>query len=44
MSRAAALWKLGDGAQFGQLSTQGAIEEAVLDLLEDEATEPAAAA
>jgi DNA topoisomerase IB len=30
-----ALHKLGDEARFGQLSTQGAVEEAVLDLLDD---------
>jgi DNA topoisomerase IB len=36
-----ALHRLGNEATFGQLSTQGAIEEAVLDLLEDA---PAAAA
>ena len=35
------LSKLGEGAAFGQLSTQGAIEEAVLDLLDD--APPAAA-
>jgi len=33
---AAALGKLGEGAAFGQLAFQGAIEKAVLDLLEDE--------
>jgi DNA topoisomerase IB len=33
---AAALSKLGEGASFGQLATQGAIENAVLDLLDDE--------
>ena len=32
------LHKLGDEAGFGQLATQGAIEEAVLDLLEDAPT------
>jgi DNA topoisomerase IB len=32
---AAALHRLGDGAAFGQLSTQGAVERAVLDLLDD---------
>jgi DNA topoisomerase IB len=31
-----ALSKLGEGAAFGQLAFQGAIEKAVLDLLEDE--------
>jgi DNA topoisomerase IB len=30
-----ALHKLGDEARFGQLSTQGAVEEAVLDLLDE---------
>ena len=30
-----ALHRLGDDARFGQLSTQGAVEEAVLDLLDD---------
>ncbi|MEY2476625.1 MAG: topoisomerase [Actinomycetota bacterium] len=30
-----ALHRLGDDARFGQLSTQGGIEEAVLDLLDD---------
>ncbi|MBV9043442.1 MAG: DNA topoisomerase IB [Acidimicrobiia bacterium] len=35
---APALGKLGEGAVFGQLATQGAVEEAVLDLLNDEAT------
>ena len=33
---APALTKLGEGAAFGQLAIQGAIEQAVLDLLEDE--------
>jgi DNA topoisomerase IB len=33
---APALSKLGEGAVFGQLATQGAIEKAVLELLEDE--------
>jgi len=33
---AAALSKLGEGAAFGQLAIQGAIEKAVLDLLDDE--------
>jgi DNA topoisomerase-1 len=32
---AGALTKLGQGARFGHLSTQGAIERAVLDLLDD---------
>jgi DNA topoisomerase IB len=31
-----ALGKLGEGAAFGQLAFQGAIEKAVLDLLDDE--------
>ena len=35
---AGALAHLGEGATFGQLSTQGAIEEAVLDLLDDAPT------
>ncbi|MBV8986758.1 MAG: DNA topoisomerase IB [Acidimicrobiia bacterium] len=35
---APALGKLGEGAVFGQVATQGAVEEAVLDLLNDEAT------
>lgn len=30
-----ALASLGEGARFGQLSTQGAVERAVLDLLDD---------
>lgn len=38
---AGALSRLGEGARFGQLSTQGAIEDAVLDLLDD--APPAAA-
>ena len=33
---APALSKLGEGAAFGQLAIQGAIEDAVLDLLDDE--------
>ncbi|MBV8982280.1 MAG: DNA topoisomerase IB [Acidimicrobiia bacterium] len=33
---AAALGKLGEGASFGQVATQGAIEKAVLDLLDQE--------
>lgn len=33
---APALGKLGEGATFGQLAIQGAIEKAVLDLLDDE--------
>jgi DNA topoisomerase IB len=35
MSVADALHRLGDDARFGQLSTQGAVEEAVLELLDD---------
>jgi DNA topoisomerase I len=35
----AALGRLADGTPFGQLSTQGPIEAAVLDLLDDEAPE-----
>jgi DNA topoisomerase IB len=35
---APALGKLGEGAAFGQLATQGSIEDAVLDLLNDELT------
>ena len=41
---ASALGKLGEGAVFGQLATQGAIEEAVLDLLNDEPTSSVKAA
>jgi DNA topoisomerase I len=41
---APALGKLGEGAAFGQLSTQGAIEAAVLDLLADGTAEAAEAA
>ena len=33
---ASALSKLGEGAAFGQLAIQGAIEQAVVDLLDDE--------
>jgi DNA topoisomerase I len=40
---APALHKLGDGAIFGQLATQGAIEKAVLDLLAEEPADEAAA-
>ena len=40
---APALWKLGEKAAVGQLSTQGAIEAAVLDLLDEEPAAPAAA-
>jgi len=35
---APALSKLGEGAAFGQLAIQGAIEQAVLDLLDDESS------
>ncbi|MCU1448601.1 MAG: topoisomerase [Acidimicrobiales bacterium] len=38
---AAALGRLGEGAAFGQLSTQGPIELAVLDLLEDDSADEA---
>jgi DNA topoisomerase-1 len=40
----AALHKLGDGASFGQLATQGAVERAVLSLLADAPPVSAAAA
>jgi DNA topoisomerase-1 len=36
-----ALERLGDGVEFGQLSTQGAIERAVMELLEEETDAPA---
>ena len=36
--RAGALARLGEEAEFGRLSTQGAIERAVLDLLDDAPT------
>ena len=41
---ASALGKLGEGAAFGQLAIQGAIEDAVLDLLDDEPTSSVEAA
>jgi DNA topoisomerase IB len=41
---APALGKLGEDAAFGQLAIQGAIEKAVLDLLEDESAGTVAAA
>jgi hypothetical protein len=40
---APALQKLGEGATFGQLATQGAIEKAVLELLAEEPAEEAVA-
>jgi DNA topoisomerase IB len=38
---APAIERIGEGAEFGDLSTQGPIEEAVLDLIEDKRDSPA---